>query len=221
VTPSVVCLHGLRRTPSDWDAVRAGLAPYGTVRTPRLPPRPAEALAHADAAIAGGDIVIGHSMGGVLALRLAQSRPRPLRALILTGCFFAPARNGRPMATTIADYVAHRLAFARDAIRGEGDGRSSDGSARALGSLIRQVATPRGSEATLSSVTAPVLVVHARDDHHVPFDYALAAARGRAGWAVRLLDHGGHHAHLRCPDPWLEAVTPWLASAANEEPVGL
>jgi pimeloyl-ACP methyl ester carboxylesterase len=219
VTPSVVCLHGLRRTPSDWDGVRAGLARHGTVRTPRLPPRPAEALACADAAIAAGDIVIGHSMGGVLALRLAQTRPRPLRALILTGCFFPPARNRRALTTAIADYAAHRLAFARDAIRGRGDGLPSDGSARALGSLIRQIATPRSSEAMFSSVAGPVLVVHARDDHHVPVDYALAAACGRPGWTVRILDHGGHHAHLRCPRLWLDAVTPWLTAAAGQRRV--
>ena len=65
VTPSVVCLHGLRRTPSDWDDVRPGLARFGTVRAPLLPPRPDDALAGADAAIAAGDIVIGHSMGRI------------------------------------------------------------------------------------------------------------------------------------------------------------
>jgi pimeloyl-ACP methyl ester carboxylesterase len=219
LTASVVCLHGLRRTPSDWDGVRSALAQHGTVRTPRLPPRPAEALACADAAIAAGDIVIGHSMGGVLALRLAQARTRPLRALIVTGCFFPPARNRRALTTAVADYAAHRLAFARDAIGGRGDRTPSDGSARALGSLIRQIATPRSSAAMLSSVAGPVLVVHARDDHHVPVDYALAAARGRPGWTVRILDRGGHHAHLHCPQPWMDAVTPWLTAAAvSDEP---
>ena len=64
-------------------------------------------------------------------------------------------------------------------------------------------------------MTAPVLVVHARDDHHVPFDYALAAARGRPGWAVRILDRGGHHAHVRYPDAWLDAITPWLTRATS------
>lgn len=208
---SVVCLHGLRRTPSDWDGVRAGLEPYGTVRTPRLPPRPADALARADAAIAAGDVVIGHSLGGVLALRLAQERPRPLRALVLTGCFFPPARNGRGLAAAIADYAGHRLAFVRDVARGEAAGEQSGGSARALGSLIRQAASPRSSEMTLSSAIAPVLVVHARDDHHVPIDFALAAAARHPDWAVRILDRGGHHAHVHCPRAWLDAVAPWLA----------
>ena len=59
---------------------------------------------------------------------------------------------------------------------------------------------------------APVLVVHARDDHHVPVDYALATA-ARHGFAVELLPRGGHHVHVALPELWLAAVGPWLAAA--------
>jgi pimeloyl-ACP methyl ester carboxylesterase len=51
--------------------------------------------------IAPGDIVVGHSMGGVVA-QLVGARV-PLRALVLTGCFFPPARNGRGLARSLAD----------------------------------------------------------------------------------------------------------------------
>ena len=61
------------------------------------------------------------------------------------------------------------------------------------------------------SIAAPVLIVHARDDHHVPVDFALAAAARHAGWDIRVLENGGHHAHLRAPGEWLAAVEPWLA----------
>ena len=54
-----------------------------------------------------------------------------------------------------------------------------------------------------------VLVIHARDDHHVPIDFALAAA-GRQGWAVTVLDRGGHHPHVDDPERWLAAAVPWL-----------
>ncbi len=210
----MVCLHGLGRSPADWDGVRSGLQAFGTVRTPALPARPSDALAHADGVISAGDIVIGHSMGGVLALRLARERPRPLRMVILTGCFFGPARNGRALARTVGDYAAHRVAFARSAAwRGRNPGPRGD-SARALGSLIRLAAQAARHDAVLA-VSPSVLVVHARDDHHVPIDFAVGAAARQPQWDVRILDQGGHHAHMDRPELWLAAVTPWLQASSG------
>lgn len=153
--------------------------------------------------------MIGHSMGGVLALRLATERPRPLRGLVLTGCFFPPARNGRPFGATAADYAAHRVAFVRSMRRG-GDRRRAS-SARAVASLVRFGLGGRRDPG------CPVLVVHARDDHHVPIDFALGAAAGRDGWTVRVLDSGGHHAHVEEPKLWLAAVAPWLGELAARD----
>jgi pimeloyl-ACP methyl ester carboxylesterase len=195
---TVVCLHGLGRTPSDWDGVRSGLERFGRVSAPQLPRDPAAALAVASAAVEPGDVVIGHSMGGVLALRLARER-RP-RALILTSCFFPPARNGRSLGATVADYARHRVAFVRAARRGP-----SGGSARALASLARLAAQRGRFRVDLDAV----LVIHARDDHHVPIDFALAAA-SREDWAVTVLERGGHHPHVDNPERWLEAAIPWL-----------
>ena len=195
---SVVCLHGLGRTPADWDGVRSGLERFGRVSAPQLPRDPAAALAVASAAVEPGDVVIGHSMGGVLALRLARER-RP-RALILASCFFPPARNGRSLGATVTDYARHRVAFVRAARRGP-----SGGSARALASLARLATQPERLRVELDSV----LVIHARDDHHVPIDFALAAA-ARQGWAVSVLERGGHHPHVDDPERWLAAAVPWL-----------
>ena len=62
-----VLLHGLGRGPGDWDGVRDAL---GHVVAPALP---------------GTPVLVGHSMGGVLALRLApECAPR---AIVLTGSF--------------------------------------------------------------------------------------------------------------------------------------
>jgi pimeloyl-ACP methyl ester carboxylesterase len=88
----VVCLHGLGRAPADWDGVRPELARFGDVVTPRIPSSPKRALDVIDAVITPASIVIGHSIGAGLAMRLAQERPVRLRAAILTGGFFAPAR---------------------------------------------------------------------------------------------------------------------------------
>ena len=86
-------------------------------------------------------------------------------------------------------------------------GGASESSTRALLSLVRLAARPGGFGA---GVTAPVLVVHAVDDHHVPVDFAVAAARSR-GWDLRVLPAGGHHAHVVAPEAWLGVVVPWLA----------
>lgn len=211
-TARVICLHGLGRTPDDWNGVRPTLAAFGEVLAPRVPATAADALKSLDAAITPGSIVIGHSMGGVLAMRLAAAHPRPLRAVVLTGCFFAPARNGRSTAATIADDGAHRVAFLRQ-LRQERAAPAERGSIRPLVSLVRQALLPTDLESALRRVTRSVLVVHADDDHHVPIDFAIAAARRHPAWGLRILPDGGHHAHVSRPDRWSHSVGQWLSGA--------
>ena len=211
----VVCLHGLGRSPSDWDGVRAALERFGTVVTPSLPRSPDRALEAVDDAVLPGGILIGHSIGGVLALRLARERPRPLAAVILSDCFFPPARNGRSTPATIRDYAAHRVAYVRS-LRGRSgapvEETSRSGGLSALAGLARLGLHRAAFDADADAVTAPVLVVHARDDHHVPIDFASAAVARHPGWEIRTLDRGGHHAHVTEPGLWLDTVTPWLDS---------
>jgi len=126
------------------------------------------------------------------------------RAIVLTGSFFPPALNGRSLGASLRDYGRHRVAFVRSMER---RGGASESSTRALLSLVRRAARPGGFGA---GVTAPVLVVHAVDDHHVPVDFAVAAARSR-GWDLRVLPAGGHHAHVVTAEAWLKVVVPWLA----------
>jgi pimeloyl-ACP methyl ester carboxylesterase len=211
----VVCLHGLGRSPSDCDGVRGGLERFGRVVTPRLPRSPDRALEAVDAAVPPGAILIGHSIGGVLALRLARERPRPLAALILSDCFFPPARNGRSTPATLRDYGAHRVAYLRSLRDRSGapvESASRSGGLSALAGLARLGLHRPAFDADADAVAAPVLIVHARDDHHVPIDFALAAVARHPGWEIRTLDRGGHHAHVTEPGLWLNAVTPWLDS---------
>jgi probable HAF family extracellular repeat protein len=89
----LVCLHGLGRGPADWDAVRGRLEIHGPVRTPALPRDADAALAAARAAIAPGTVVIGHSIGGIVALRIARAAAG-IRGVVLMGCPFG-ARHAR------------------------------------------------------------------------------------------------------------------------------
>lgn len=70
-----------------------------------------------------------------------------------------------------------------------------------------------GDEDALADSGVPVLIVHARDDHHVPVDFAIAAARRHPSWELALLEGGGHHAHASGSPAWSDAVRPWLAAA--------
>ncbi len=138
----IICLHGLGRTAADWEPTREALGAIGQVVCPQLPPHPTPALKLLDGLLHPGAIVIGHSMGAVLAMRLLSARPRQLQAVVLTGCFFAPARNGRSMIASIRDYGSHRAAFLRTSRRDRSQpaGRGAIGP---LASLLRQALSTR------------------------------------------------------------------------------
>ncbi len=203
----LVCLHGLGRGPSDWDAVRPGLEACGRVSVPSLPGGSPPALD-----LAPDTVLIGHSLGGLLALRLAACASQPPMGVVLTGCPFPVARNGRTRLGTAAGYAGHRIAFLRSLRERPPRIGRRPASPAGLAGVARVLVQPGRFHALAAAVAAPVLVVHARDDHHVPVDFALAAAGRHPGWEIRLLDGGGHHAHLRSPERWLAAVEPWLAA---------
>ncbi|HSD01835.1 MAG TPA: alpha/beta hydrolase [Gaiellales bacterium] len=209
----VVCLHGLGRSPSDWDAVGARLRAHGTLVTPALPPHPSAALAAAERAVAPGTVIVGHSMGGIVGLRISAASAA-VRGLILTGCPFPVARNGRTGLATALDYAGHRVAFVRslrDRPRVVGPRRRSPAG---LAGVAGVLARPGRFGALAGAVGVPVLVVHAVDDHHVPVDFARAAA-ARHGWEMGELESGGHHAHIRAPEAWTAVVEPWLDTLAD------
>ena len=100
---SIVCLHGLGRSPADWDGIRPGLEELGCVRAPRLPNDPKAALLAAERATPEGSVVVAHSMGGVLALRMAREFGRSYSSLVLSSGFFPPSRNGRSTTASVND----------------------------------------------------------------------------------------------------------------------
>lgn len=195
----VVCLHGLGRTPADWDGVAPRLARLGEVRAPVVPGRLADAERELVGAVGPRTLLIGHSLGGVLALRLAAARP--VAGLVLTGCFFPPSRDGRPLGVTLRDYLGHRVAYLRTV--GRSGAAATPGS---LAQLARVGLGRRAFAATAAAVRVPVLVIHARDDHHVPIAFARAAVARQPGWVLRELDAGGHHAHVTRPGAWADAA---------------
>jgi len=208
---TVMCFHGLGRSARDWNGVRSGLARHGDVRAAELPRGDLSVLMAAAAELPEPAILIGHSMAGVLALRLAAAAPHGVRGVVLTDSFFPPSRNGRGIAATGRDYGAHRLVLAREMVARRSSVRPSRASALGLGSLARLGLRPEAFHKAAAGVRAPVLVVHARDDHYVPVDFALSAARRHPAWTVKVIDAGGHNAHVDRPDAWLAATETWLS----------
>src|SRR6188508_222877 len=95
--PTVLLLHGLGGAASNWVAVAPALAERARIVVPELPghggssalPAPVATLdAYADR-VAGvletPAVVAGHSLGGVVALRLALRHPRLVRGIVLAG----------------------------------------------------------------------------------------------------------------------------------------
>ena len=132
-------------------------------------------------------ILVDHSMGGVVALRRAALEPVPVAGLILSDTFLPPALNGRGRAATLADYVSHRAALAREpAARGSAP-RPRRGTALGMGSLAR----PRAGR------------LRARGRHPPP------------SWSVRVVEQGSHNVHVERPAEWLAAAGGWLDDLAG------
>ena len=206
----VVCLHGLGRSAAAWRGVGAGLERYGEVRAPDLPRGGVEGAIEAIAGVAAGAVLVGHSLSGVVALRLAAASPSPPAAVVLTGSFFPPARNGRSLAAALGDYGAHRIALAREQAGRGARPRPDRGTARGMRSLAGLGLRPERFHAIAAAVRAPVLVVHGRLDHHVPVDFAIAAAARHEAWTLRIVERGDHDLHVERPAEWLAVVGSWL-----------
>lgn len=205
-----LCLHGLGRSAADWDGVRAGLERYGVVHTPNLPRATIDELLTVTSDLPPATILVGHSLGGVVALGRAALSSTPVTGLILTDSFYPPARNGRSRRVTAADYAWHRLAVWRE-IRARGARPQLRAStARAMRSLARLGLRPQSFHTMASAVGAPVLVLHGREDHYVPVDFAIAAAAQHPAWRVTIVDAAGHDMHVQHPGEWLAAASSWL-----------
>jgi pimeloyl-ACP methyl ester carboxylesterase len=193
---AVVWMPGLAESPHDREGVAAALGPAFQVVTE--PP--------GDGAVA----VVGHSFGCLPALRFAADHPAAVDAVVLTSGFYPPARDGRSLASTMADYGQHRMAYARELARRGRAPRPTTGAARRLASLARLGIHPRAFHELADRVRCPVLVVHGAADHVVPVAFARAAAARHPAWTYDEVPDAGHYLHRDAPAAWAEIVRIWL-----------
>jgi pimeloyl-ACP methyl ester carboxylesterase len=193
---TIVFSSGVGGSPEEWDAIRTPISVFGHIAT-TIPTR-------------GSLILIGHSEGGVQALRVAAAQPDRVDAVVLASCFFPPARGGRSLGVTVVDYGRHRLLYVRDLVTRRRRPDASRHGVRQIASLARLGIRPAAFHRIASAVRCPVLVLHGDEDHIVPIEFARAAVVAHPTWTVRELPAAGHHPHRDHPVLWATAVTEWL-----------
>lgn len=204
-----ICVAGRGRPAADWDAVGSRLADRGEVVALDLRGCSAAELRRVARDRAPGTaVLVGHSMGAVLAMEAAAAQPQLFAGLIMTDGFYPPSRSGRSFAATAADYAGHRLLFAAGAV-GRRRHRSSRVEAPRLRSLMSMGFRPATFHRLADQVSCPVLMVHGARDHHVPPAFAVGAAVRHPAWKLRMID-AGHFPHRDAPGRWLAAVEGWL-----------
>lgn len=237
----VLALHGWARTHADFvpvfdsarlDVVAPDLPGFGA--TPP-PPEPwgsddyAAALEALFAPAPGGSsgdtpalhgpvVVLGHSFGGRVAVRLAAARPDLVSALVLTGVPLLP-RPGRPRRPPFAYRAVRTMRRARlvsearleDARRryGSSDYRAAQGVVR--GVLVRVLG--ERYETQLSALRCPVELVWADDDTEAPLPVAERAAELIPRAVLTRCGNVGHLTPLTAPAALRAAVERALVTA--------
>lgn len=186
--------------------------------------------------LAGADFV-GHSLGGLIALRLAQRRPEVVRSVILAAAagissttlwaermltLFAWLQPGRKISPHWRKVAGSRVL--REAVFGYwGAADPASLSAGAVQALLRDIGLHTDTDSAwraltrddprrdLHEVRCPCLVLWGARDNQLPLEDGFDYAR-RLGAPVRVIADTGHLLIVERPDACLDAIERFLAS---------
>src|SRR3954469_8421354 len=252
--PVIALLHGLGGAASNWTAVAPALAGRARVVVPELPghggssalPAPVPTLdAYADR-IAGileaPAVVAGHSMGGLVALRLALRHPGLVRGVVLAGSagissgtrrsqralavasLIQPGKRVAPLRHLISKRrVLRKLAFGFVSVA---DPRALEPhvaeaflAGAALHTGVRQAADALGRtdpRRYLGRLRVPALVLHGARDRIVPLHDAFEYAR-RLDAPLRVIADCGHLLIGERPGAVMDAIVSVLDRVVDLE----
>jgi len=226
----IVLIHGFTADSQSWAPLEKALGPAkaliridlpGHGRSPRRSLGSFAELARMvveafdDATLEAGPVhLLGHSLGGALALAIADIRPRRVASLSL----IAPAGLGPEVDAAALTGIARasrveslapwlrRLTATPDGISDEYARAAmklrTDPALRAVQAGMADVLFPDGVQsfdlrAALGRVTAPTAILWGRQDHILPYRQALAVT---GDFAIHLLEGAGHIPQIECPD---------------------
>jgi pimeloyl-ACP methyl ester carboxylesterase len=230
--PVFACLHGLTDTLEIWDALLPALEGRGRVvrfdqrghGASDAPPGPwaredlaADVVRVLDTFAVERAILLGHSMGGVVALETGLRHPDRVAGLVLL------ATTGRVSGKVAAWYgrVAEAgeregLDGIRRAIHGEGPGRPPRGDARGLAAATRMLASLHEDplEPRLGTLGRPALVaVGESDPMGVTPSRSLVAALSDA--RLEVLPGCGHWVHVEAVAQLSSVLDRWMAERGS------
>lgn len=241
----VLLLHGFPLSAAIWAPVASRLGPRAWVLTPDLPgfggtpplPGPSTMEAFAEWVVDLADdlgldrfVLGGHSMGGYIALALAQAHPDRLAGLILVdsrSTADTPEIAARRQAA-VADIRSHGGAPFREAfvvnLVGESTRRSRPEIVNELrvqaefasdevlvGCLEGMRARPDRS-GILASLDIPALVLVGEEDTVTPPADAQAMARALPQAELTVIPGAGHTPSLEQPEATARIIARWLAA---------
>jgi pimeloyl-ACP methyl ester carboxylesterase len=241
--PAIVLLPSGAHDHRDFDELRARLAGFRTITLDwpghgASPPgeAPATAMRFANVveelvarAAPEGAVVVGNSVGGFSAARLAVRRPELVKGLVLvdSGGFLGRPPHVRGFCALMARpsflraiyprfaarYMRARTDADRSALERAVATTRSDPGLRAVTQLWRSFASPEHDlRATVGEIGAPTLVVWGRRDPVIPVRVGRWLAGAIAGARLVELDTG-HLPHTSAPDAVAAELVPFAEAA--------
>lgn len=248
--PALLLIHGFLVTHAEWDDVFDQLAQKFHVIAPDLPgfgdsakPSPsryaygiesfAESMADLIAAFGVGRVnVLGHSMGGAVALTLAAQHPELVQRLVVVDPLSYPfpmsLKAKLPLYPIIGPFIFKQLygralfrAYFRDEVFSKGiplnlarvdgfyDKFNSPAARESAYATMRAMLDTRPLVARLGRVRTPTLVVWGREDKLFPSANASRLARELVDARLQIMD-AGHSPAEEKPEEFLEIVNEFL-----------
>jgi pimeloyl-ACP methyl ester carboxylesterase len=248
--PALVLIHGFLESRRTWDDLIDDLAERFHVIAPDLPgfgesekPNPAryaygieshaEAIADLIAAFGVGRAsVVGHAMGGAIAMTLAATHPELVQRLVLEDPLAYPVPPSFRARVALAPIVGGLLfkqllgrslfrSYFREELLRPGadvpleridwhfDCFNSPSSRESAYAVMRAVLDTRPVVARISRITAETLVIWGRDDHLYPASGANRLARELPHAKLEIMDTG-HSPHQEKPRELLALLVEFL-----------